>query len=68
MAGIVEGPVTATAAGSSVDSSADISPPRVRKNIEAAQKLDAELHELPEECLDSLMLVHQNFFNCPLIC
>ena len=62
----VAGPATLAAAGSFVDSSADTSPPRVRKNIEEAQKLDAQLHELPEECLDSLALVHQNFFNSQL--
>ena len=60
----MEGPATLTPAESDADSPAiGISPARIRQNIEEAQMLDAKLHELPEEYLDALVLVHQNFFN-----
>ena len=59
----VAGPATLTTVESSADSLSGATPPRIRQKLEEAQMFDAKLNELPEEIMDSLSLVHQNFFN-----
>ena len=62
----VAGPATLTTVESSAVSLPDQGagdPPRIRQKLEEAQMFDAKLNELPEDFLDSLALIHQNFFN-----